>query len=107
MKLLVQLSGGWLNFGITSSVLKYQSNNVHNGHISMPDMVHDRAYHACSIFRSPAHNGRPVAIAAGAWDGTGSNTAEVLDYTITGSSWQLSKHISASYFYSLYLSPHP
>ena len=96
MKLLMQLSGGSLTSGVTSSVLKYQSNNVHNGHISMPSMVHERSFHACSIFRSPAHNGRPVAIAAGSWSGSGSNTAEVLDYTITGSSWQSSKQIFAN-----------
>ena len=97
----MQLSGGWLSSGHTSSVLKYQSNNVHNGHISMPSMVHSRECFACSIFRSPAHNGRHVAIAAGGY-GPGPNTAEVWDFTITGSSWQLSKHISATYL-SLFL----
>ena len=96
MKLLLKLSGGILTSGYTSSVLKYQPNNVHNGHISMPDMVHSRHSHACSIFRSPAHNGRPVAIAAGSYGGSGMNTAEVLDYTITGSSWQSSKLIFAN-----------
>ena len=97
MKLLMQLSGGDTNTeGTTSSVLKYQSNNIHNGHISMPSMVHEREYHACSIFRSPAHNRRPVAIAAGSRSGSGANTAEVLDYTITGSSWQSSKLIFAN-----------
>ena len=71
----------------------------------MPSMVHVRNNHACSIFRSSAHNGRPVAIAAGGgvWTGSEKITAEVWDYTITGSSWQLSKHISATYFYFLYL----
>ena len=73
----------------------------------MPSMVYDRYNHACSIFRSPAHNRRPVAIAAGGYGSGYGATAEVFDYTISGSSWQLSKHISASYFYCLYLLSHP
>ena len=107
MKLRMQLSGGKLNvpFGITSTVLRYQANNVQNGHISMPSMVYNRQFHACSIFISPAHNNRPVAIAAGG-NGPASTTAEVFDYTITGSSWQPSKLIFASYFYCLYLFSH-
>ena len=51
--------------GPTSSVLKYQTNNIHSGHIDMPSMVNERRDPACTIFRSPAHNGRPIAIAAG------------------------------------------
>ena len=73
----------------------------------MPSMLNERRGPACTIFRSPAHNGQPVAIAAGGGGYLAEDTAEVFDYTITGSSWQLSKHISTIYFYSLYLSPHP
>ena len=58
----------------------------------MPSMIHERVSPACSIFRSPAHNGRPIAITAG---GYSSNTAEVLDYTVSGKSWELSKLTSA------------
>ena len=59
--------------GDTSSVLKYQTNNIHSGHIDMPSMVNKRRDPACTIFRSPAHNGRPIAIAAGG-HGEGCNT---------------------------------
>ena len=78
--------------GETSSVLKYQTNNIHSGHVYMPSMMHERRSPACSIFRSPAHNGRPIAITAG---GFGLDTAEVLDYTVTGKSWEFSKLTSA------------
>ena len=56
-------------------------------------MAHGRKNHACTIFKSPAHDGRPIAIAAGSSDGSGSNTAEIWDYTIERSIWEESKLI--------------
>ena len=76
--------------GDGSSVLKYQTYDIDIGPVNMPSMVHERGFHACTIFESPLHNGRPVAIAAGGWK---SKTAEVLDYTVTGTSWEISKLI--------------
>ena len=83
--------------GATSSVLKYQTNNIHSGHTNMPSMFEERWSHACSIFSSPAHNGRPVAIAAAGFGG-GSMNAEVLDYTIIGKPWEFSKYTSTDNF---------
>ena len=83
--------------GAMSSVLMYQTNDIHSGHTNMPSMFEERYSHACSIFSSPAHNGRPVAIAAAGF-GYGSMTAEVLDYTIIGKPWEFSKYTSTDNF---------
>ena len=56
-------------------------------------MAHGRKNHACTIFKSPAHDGLPIAIAAGSSDWSGSNTAEICDYTNEGSNWEESKLI--------------
>ena len=75
--------------GPTNNVLKYHSNDVFNGPIEVAPMVKARAGPICAIFNSLAHNGRPVLIVAtGAW-----NSAEILDFTQEGSSWQESKLI--------------
>ena len=71
-----------------SSVLKYQTYDIDIGPINMRSMLYERDLHACTIFESPLHNGRPVAIAAG---GSKSKTAEVLDYTVAGAFWEISK----------------
>jgi hypothetical protein len=75
----------------TNTVLKFESNNLNNGPIEEKSMVHVRAYPACTIFRSKAHNGRSIAIVAGSNGGNrGSerNTAEIWDFTQDGTSWQ-------------------
>ena len=58
-------------------------------------MIAPRRTPACAIFRSVAHNGRPVVIVAG---GSGlysiaATHAEIWDFTIAGSSWVKSKLI--------------
>ena len=52
-------------------------------------MVYERSSHACTVFKSPLHDGRSIAIVAGG-DGYGSvgYKAEVLDFTQDGASWQ-------------------
>ena len=55
-------------------------------------MKHARSSHACTVFRSPAHEGRPVIIVAGGY-GDGEDTSEIWDFTNEGSSWQESKQI--------------
>ena len=86
------ISGGWLASGrATSSVLLYETNNINNGHVDVASMTYERKGHACTIFKSPLHDGRPVAIVAG---GRGSpKTAEILDFTEDGSTWKKSKLI--------------
>ena len=52
-------------------------------------MIHARRSFACSTMVSPAHDGRMVAIVAG---GDGPDTAEILDFTMPGSVWELSEY---------------
>merc|ERR1739838_926696 len=47
-----------------------------------------RGHHACTIFKSSAHNGRPVAIAAGSSLGSGTDKAEIWDFSQEGTTWQ-------------------
>ena len=84
--------------GGTDSVLKYTSNNNDPADLNAPEetkMLHKRRSHACTIFNSELHEGRPVVIVAGAWSGSGSKTAEILDYTNEGT-WQESNLIFTS-----------
>ena len=88
------ISGGYLDrHQRTSSVLLYETNNINNGHVEVASMKHARYYHACTIFKSPLHDGRPVAIVAGGYGSP--KTAEILDFTQDGSTWQESKLIFA------------
>ena len=41
---------------------------------------------------SAVHDGRTVAVVAGGWNGTLMDTAEILDFTIPGSVWELSEY---------------
>ena len=82
----------------TASVLKYEANDL-NGDPVESTMVHSRYWHACTIFTSELHGGRPVAIVAGGYDGSGSNHAEIWDYTKEGTSWVSSKFIFYPHVY--------
>ena len=90
------ISGGYTNNGRTNTVLKYKTSDINENPMEMEPMVHARYHHACTIFNSPAHNGRPVAIVAGGQPSSAYKTAEILDFTQEGSSWQESKLIFCS-----------
>ena len=62
-------------------------------HEDGPSLVKSRWHHTCSTMVSPAHGGRTVAVVAGGY-GDGPDTAEILDYTKPGSTWQLSEYLS-------------
>ena len=81
------LIGGYLHSGDTATVLKFNSSNLNNVPVQMQSMVHKRSNHACTIFKSPLHDGRSIAVVAGGW-GSGPNKADVLDFTQDGASWQ-------------------
>ena len=87
------ISGGFLDSGVTSSVLLYETNNINNGHVDVASMTYERRNHACTIFKSQLYDGRPVAIVAGG--NYADKTAEILDFTEDGSTWQESKLIFA------------
>ena len=88
----VMIIGGRIPTGPTKSVLVYDSQNgfsLEKG----PSMNNARTYYACSTMVSPAHGGRTVAVVAGGYgEPNGPETAEILDYTKPGSSWQLSEY---------------
>ena len=56
-------------------------------------MLHKRSNHACTIFKSGLHDWRPVIIVAGSFGGSGLNSAEILDFTKEGATWQESNDI--------------
>ena len=59
-------------------------------------MVNVRSSHACATFRSALHDGRPIVVVAGSFTGSGSKSAEILDFTKEGTSWQKSNIILIS-----------
>ena len=76
------------------SVWKFDSNNLNNPPYEMPSMVYERFGAACTVFNSSLHGGRPVLIVVGSRRGPSvSKTAEILDYTVLGASWQESNFI--------------
>ena len=84
----VLVIGGFNAAGHTNSVLLFDSADGFS-HKEGPSMNDERANHACSTMVSPAHQGRTVAVVAGSYYG-GQDSAEILDFTMPGSSWQLS-----------------
>ena len=55
-------------------------------------MNHKRGYFACSTMVSAVHDGRTVAVVAGGWDRNYLDTAEILDFSMPGSVWELSEY---------------
>jgi len=72
--------------GVSSSVRKsaIEFNPATNSFKNLPSLTSQRLSSGCTVFNSPFHNGRPVALAAG---GSGQATAEILDYTQPNSKW--------------------
>ena len=81
-----------VDYSESADVLQYDSNNLYNEPEKMKSMIYARIEHACTIFNSILHDGRPILLAAG---GSGGNTAEMFDFTKEGSSWQESNLIFA------------
>ena len=77
---------------MTDTVLMYNSSNLNNEPLEMKSMLHKRDRHACTIFKSGLHDGQPMIIIAGG-RGSGSQTAEVLDFTKEEANWQESNDI--------------
>ena len=98
MKSAYSISGGVLNpdfLGQTSSVLIYNANDINKGPIKGESLLYERKSPACTIFNSPIHEGRPVAIVGGGQSESfeASYTAEIWDYTKEGTKWEESKLI--------------
>ena len=79
----------------TSTVWMFDANNNFNLTVG-PSMRIGRNHHACGIFQSSAHSGRPLVVAAGGRgteEGT-PRTSEFWDFTMPGSEWQISKFLA-------------
>ena len=85
----VLVIGGVSSSDIGRSVIIFDSSNDFS-HEEGASMMYKRFDHACSTMVSFAHEGRTVAVVAG---GDGQDTAEILDYTIPGSTWHLSEYL--------------
>ena len=97
----VLIIGGKTQNGRTKSVIKVDSNDIgfNSGrtvdyipYTPISDMNVQRSSHACSIMFSPVYDYRPVAVVAGSYGAGGEETAEILDFTKQGSTWQFSKY---------------
>ena len=87
----VMLIGGIVDSEDQKSVLVYDTENGFS-YKEGPPMNHARYLHSCSTMKSPAHEGRTVAVVAGG-HGDGEDSAEILDFTIPGSAWELSEYL--------------
>ena len=76
-----------LTGGEGRSVL-FLDNDAKSFDTSAPSLIHDRYDAGCAVFKSAAHNLRPVVLAVG---GTDQATAEVLDITQPNANWTESK----------------
>ena len=76
-----------------------------NDHITYtqhgPDMNNPRGDHACGIFQSPQHLGRPILVIAGGHSGPHVITnSEYWDFTVPDSKWQqCSKSYVVQFFF--------
>ena len=87
----VMVIGGYAVGGQQKSVLVYDTENEFS-YKEGPPMNHARSSHSCSTMESLAHEGRTVAVVAGGY-GDGPDSAEILDFTISGSAWELSEYL--------------
>ena len=78
------------NGDLKSTVWLFNANNNFTMSVG-PSMNHGRDQHACGIFHSSAHLGRPVIVAAGSYYKDGKKSSEIWDFTMPGSQWQSSK----------------
>ena len=94
---LLKIGGLGIDYKIKKrSVWKFDSNNLNNPPFEMPSMVYNRFGAACTVFNSSLHGGRPVLIVVGStwyFGDSKPKTAEILDYTVSGASWQESNFI--------------
>ena len=71
--------------------MRYNRNDIFKWPVQVEPMNIKRSGCGCTIFNSPAHNGRSVLIVVG---GTLSQkNAEIWDYSVEGSKWQISMFI--------------
>ena len=79
-----------------NDVLIYRSSD--NSFESGPPLLFGRRFPACTLFRSPLHEGRQVVLVVGG-KSDGEVSAEVLDFTNTSSKWMQSKWLIYQYVF--------
>ena len=90
---------GGVTSSTTATVLKFDSNDLNKAPVQVESMLNERELHACTIFNSALHDGRPLAIVAGGYpSGSASKKAEIWDFTKEGTSWQQSNIILLTYY---------
>ena len=77
--------GGYTLSGLTNTVHIYDQDDVFLPPNNGPPMNYNRGVHSCTIFNSPAHENRPVAVYVG------DRNAELWDFTQPNSKWIKSK----------------
>ena len=80
-------TGGWDGRQYSSTVWMF-NNYVEFTLTNKPEMNYARYYHACGIFNSSLHGGRPLLVVAGGLT-EGKHNSEYLDFTVSGSQWQI------------------
>ena len=90
--------GGFIG-STTATVLKFDSNDLNKAPVQVESMLDGRENHACTIFNSALHDGRPIAIVAGGVPSASvGRKAEIWDFTKEGTSWQQSNIILLTYY---------
>ena len=87
----IYIMGGWTESGRTKNVHIYDQEDVFLPPNNGPAMIHNRGGHSCTIFNSPGHENRPVAVVAGGVDLVDNKSAELWDFTQPNSKWIESK----------------
>ena len=90
--------GGTIGNYYDATVLKFDSNNINNAPMEVEKLRYARHSHACTIFNSALHDGRPLAIVAGGYSSHGGKKAEIWDFTKDSTSWQQSNIILFTYY---------
>ena len=75
---------------VEKTVLIFSPNN--NSFTPGPSFIHNRHGFACTLFSSPMHENRPVAMIAGGI-GVGQYKTEILDYTTENAKWEQGKQL--------------
>ena len=97
--------GGTIGNYYDATVLKFDSNNINNAPMEVEKLRYARHSHACTVFNSALHGGRPLAIVAGGYSSHGGKKAEIWDFTKDSTSWQQSNIIFLiHYLFLLYCS---
>ena len=88
----IYIMGGYIGNGRRTNIVHiYDQDDVFLPPNNGPPMNQIRAWHSCTIFNSPGHENRPVAVVAGGEDDADNKSAEIWDLSQRNSKWMESK----------------